>query len=174
MYPIIGLVAPSGAGKSTLIKEILARFPMVKVAKSLTTRPKRDADDTLFYDFISKDELDDKQRAGQLTHVSEYAGNYYSNDKVYLTGLLEHNIGIAALVESGVKFLREAGFDVLVIKVLPVKYSETSDLKRLLADQERSKENLKADLEIYNSHEPGGKEKAVNEIADFIKSKITI
>lgn len=172
MYPIIGLVAPSGAGKSTLIMELLQRYPKLAIVKSFTTRPRRGIDDDLFYEFITEDELRKKEDNGDLTHVSEYAGCYYTNDKRYLDKLLEDKVGIAALVESGVRFLREAGYKVYVIKITPEGNLESGDVKRLIADKERAADNLTADLEVVNSHAPGGKGKAIDEICEFLDTII--
>lgn len=172
MYPIIGLVAPSGAGKSTLIMECLQRYPRLAIVKSFTTRPRRDIDDDLFYEFITEDELRKKEDEGVLTHVSEYAGNYYTNDKKHLDKLLKEKVGIAALVESGVRFLRETGYKVYVIKIKPESHKESEDIKRLIADKERQEQGLKADLAIINSHKPGGKGKAIEEISKFIDTVI--
>jgi guanylate kinase len=173
MYPIIGLVAPSGAGKSTLIMELLQRYPKLAIVKSFTTRPRRGIDDDLFYEFIDEDQLRKKEDDGDLTHISEYAGNYYTNDKVYLNNLLEEKVGIAALVESGVKFLREAGYKVYVIKIRPEANKQPEDVKRLMADKEREAENLKPDLEVTNSHTPGGKGRAIDEISKFLDTIIS-
>ncbi len=172
MYPIIGLVAPSGAGKSTLIMEVLQRYPKLAIVKSFTTRPRRGMDDDLFYEFITKDELREKENSGVLTHVSEYAGNYYTNDKKYLNELLKQKVGITALVESGVRFLREAGYQVYVIKIVPEAHKESCDVKRLIADKERQNESLPADLKVVNSHQPGGKGKAVEDICKFIDTVV--
>jgi len=173
MLPIIGLVAPSGAGKSTLILELLQRYPKLAIVKSFTTRPRRGLDDDLFYEFITEETLRGKESDGNLTHISEYAGNYYTNDKTYLNNLLEEKIGIAALVESGVRFLREVGYKVYVIKITPQDGLEPKDLKRLIADQERATENLTADLKVINSHAPGGLEAAVNQISKFLDTIIS-
>jgi len=172
MYPIIGLVAPSGAGKSTLIMEVLQRYPKLAIVKSFTTRPRRGMDDDLFYEFITKDELREKENSGVLTHVSEYAGNYYTNDKKYLNELLKQKVGITALVESGVRFLREAGYQVYVIKIVPEAHKESCDVKRLIADKERQNESLPADLKVVNSHQSGGKGKAVEDICKFIDTVV--
>lgn len=173
MYPIIGLVAPSGAGKSTLILELLQRYPKLAIVKSFTTRPRRGFDDDLFYEFITEDVLRSKESNGQLTHISEYAGNFYTNDKTYLNNLLEEKVGIAALVESGVRFLREAGYKVYVIKIQPEGNIQPKDIKRLMADKEREAENLKVDLQIVNSHAPGGKGKAIDQISKFLDTIIS-
>ncbi|MDF1497444.1 MAG: hypothetical protein P1P90_05295 [Patescibacteria group bacterium] len=173
MYPIIGLVAPSGAGKSTLILELLQRYPKLAIVKSFTTRPRRGIDDDLFYEFITEDELHKKEIDGALTHISEYAGNFYTNDKIYLNNLLEEKVGIAALVESGVRFLREAGYTVYVVKIQPEENKQSEDIKRLIADKERASEKLKADLEVVNSHAPGGKGKAIDQISKFLDTIIS-
>jgi guanylate kinase len=173
MYPIIGLVASSGAGKSTLIMELLQRYPKLAIVKSFTTRERRGIDDDFFYEFITNDELRQKEADGDLTHVSEYAGCHYTNDKTYLNKLLEEKVGIAALVESGVRFLREAGYKVYMIKVKPESHQESGDVKRLMADKEREAESLKPDLEVINSHSPGGKGKAIDQISEFLDTIIS-
>ncbi|MFZ6015127.1 MAG: hypothetical protein ACOYUZ_02100 [Patescibacteria group bacterium] len=167
---IIGLIGPSGAGKSTLILEMLKKFPKLAIMKSFTTRSRRSPEDDLFYEFISEDQLHQMDKANRLTHISEYAGNYYTNDKVYLNNLLKNKIGLAALVESGVQFLRNAGYEVRVVKIIPKQYQQTGDISRLVADRERASINLEADLEIVNSFEPGGKEKALRELESFLKN----
>lgn len=170
MHPIIGLVGPSGSGKSTLIQEMTRMYPAVKIAKSLTTRPKRGAEDDLFYDFISLPRLRAMEAEGRLTHVSEYAGNYYTNDRLYLDSLLKDYYGIAALVESGVGYLRQAGYTIKVVKIKPLAYTLTSDAERLKADELRAANSIKADLEIVNSFEPGGLDRSVKVLSEFINS----
>lgn len=170
MHPIIGLVGPSGSGKSTLIQEMTRIYPTLKIAKSLSTRPRRGEEDDLFYDFISLPQLRAMEAEGRLTHVSEYAGNYYTNDRLYLDSLVKDYYGIAALVESGVGYLRQAGYRVRVVKIKPLAYDLTSDAKRQKADELRALSDLKPDLEIINSFEPGGLDRSVKVLSDFINS----
>ena len=172
MKAIIGLIGPSGAGKTTIILELLKLFPELKIMKSLTTRPKREPQDDLFYQFISKKELLDLHKQNRLTHISEYSDNFYSNDTKYLNDLLNVNVAIAALVQSGVIFLRNAGYKVKIINIIPVDTDFIRDIKRLKADQKRFKDNLPADLEIINSFKPGGLNKSVDQISDYIKTII--
>lgn len=50
--------APAGAGKTTLVKYLVAAFPNVVQAPSLTTRPRRDDEiDGKDYHFVSKEEF---------------------------------------------------------------------------------------------------------------------
>lgn len=170
MTCIIGLVGPSGSGKSTLIQEIIKIFPSIVIAKSLTTRPKRGLEDDLFYDFVTLSKLREMEIAGRLTHISEYAGHFYSNDKKYLDSLLKNNYGITALVESGVQYLRQAGYEVKVIKIRPSDYTLTSDLARQTADKQRAMSQVLADLEMINSFQPGGLEASVKTLTGFISS----
>ena len=170
MNAIIGLVGPSGSGKSTLIQEMVKIFPKIEIAKSLTTRPRRSDEDSLFYDFISLQALRLLEKEGRLTHVSEYAGYYYSNDKQYLDSLLKNHYGIMALVESGVEYLRQSGYEVRIIKIQPADYALTADIGRQKADRQRALSHIKSDFEIINSFQPGGLEKSVKTLTDFINS----
>jgi guanylate kinase len=175
MRTIFGLVGQSGAGKTTLIEEIVRRLPdRIAIVKSLTTRPRRGPEDDTFYDFIPVEEMRQRETEGRLAQISEYAGNLYANDRQQLDELLDKKFGINALVEDGVNNLRRAGYSVTVIKVLPVHHISQVDkqylipLERREADKRRSQINLPADFILNNSFEPGGKEKAIQQLAKYI------
>ncbi len=170
MKTIFGLVGPSGSGKTALILEMLARFPdRLAVAKSLTTRLKRSGEDDVFYDFVSRDELERRRDDGRLVQISDYAGNLYANGREELDALLHEKNGITALIEDGVNNLRQGGYHVTVIKVLPFHNPSISDEMRKKVDAERAKSHLPADFILNNSFEPGGLAKAVDQLAAFIE-----
>lgn len=173
MKPIIGLVGPSGSGKTTLILELLKLHPDLRIMKSFTTRPRREPQDDLFYEFITNDELKKMEDANRLTHISEYAGNYYTNNKQYLNNLLCNSFGIAALVQSGINFLRLAGYKVIVIQITPVHSDFIRDINRIQADKNRFKNSLTADLIVENSFKNGGLQISLQLISNFITQQLT-
>ncbi|MDD2785679.1 MAG: ATP-binding cassette domain-containing protein [Patescibacteria group bacterium] len=178
MHPILTLVGPSGSGKSTLIKALIAKYPdRVEITRSLTTRPKRNEEDDLFYTFTTPEDIKRRQAEGKLTHYAEYAGNLYATDREELTKILNHKIAIAALVEDGVRSLRKAGFEVVVIKIRPQTTDNRrqelevrgDEERRRKADRERAQTDLEADYEIVNSFETGGLERAIGELEEIIE-----
>jgi guanylate kinase len=161
-FPILGLVGPSGSGKSTLIKALVAKHPeMVSISRSLTTRPKRNEEDEFFYRFTTPGDVRSRESQGRLTHVAEYAGHLYATDKAELNQLLSEKIGIAALVESGVRFLRQVGYRVIVIRIIPENSDIRVDESRQRADTERAKDGVEADHVIINSFLAGGMERSL-------------
>lgn len=187
MHSILGLVGPSGSGKSTLIKALIAKYPdKLEISRSLTTRPKRGDEDDLFYTFTTPEDVKQRLADGHLTHYAEYAGNLYATDRLELDELLSRKVGIAALVEDGVRSLRKAGYRVIVVKIRPqtIPLSEiatlrpttlamterTEDEVRRVADEQRAKTGLDADFEIVNSFEEGGLERSVGEMSGIVES----
>ncbi|HVM90774.1 MAG TPA: ATP-binding cassette domain-containing protein [Verrucomicrobiae bacterium] len=169
MNPIVGLVGPSGSGKTTLIEAMVARFPeRVGILKSLTTRARRGPEDDVNYDFVSVEEMRAREKAGRLVQVSAYAGNLYAHDRDHCNGLLEEKIGICALVEQGVRNLRNAGYEVIVVGIVPENWPGERDAARAQADKQRAASGLEPDYTITNSFEPGGLTRAEDALAERI------
>ncbi|MFA6504229.1 MAG: hypothetical protein WCT54_04880 [Patescibacteria group bacterium] len=178
MPPLLALVGPSGSGKSTIIKALVAKYPdQLEISRSLTTRPKRGDEDDLFYTFTTPEDIKKRLAEGRLTHYAEYAGNFYATDKLELDKLLSRKFGIAALVGDGVRSLRKAGYEVVVINIIPKDKGLTTkdkrqmtDEARKIADAERAKTGLEADFEIVNSFEEGGLEMAIQKLSEVVNT----
>lgn len=173
MHPIIGFLGPSGAGKTTLMFGLLASDPeRYGLVTSLTTRPSRGAEDEKVFRFTTHDEIRRMERDGELFQVSEYAGNLYANDHASVDALLETKIGLMAIVEMGVRNFRDAGYRVILVRVVPegepmIQGRPAPDAIRRMEDARRAAESLPADLTIVNSFAPGGKERALEELLSF-------
>lgn len=175
MNTIFALVGPAHCGKSMLMKEVVRRIPEhVGIIKSFTTREKRNAEDDIFYDFFTKEALEQKRLNGELVEYVEHAGNYYGYDRHAVESVLARTHGICAVVEHAVHDLVRAGYAVAPIKIIPLHAEKLRDAfyakheERITADKEREKVRLDFAGEIVNSFEPGGKEKAVNDLVAFI------
>ena len=173
-HKLFAFVGPSGSGKTTLIKELIRAFSdEFEECISLTTRPRRGPEDDKFYRFITPDKLREKQEAGKLIQQVEYAGNFYANDRDLTDRQLKRSHCVMALTEQGVKNFIDAGYDVIVIRILPRGYEATSDEQRLQADQDRAKMSIPVHIEILNSFAPGGLESATVELKRLIKRIIS-
>lgn len=171
---IFSLVGPSGCGKSTLIVEMLRRFPSrLAIIKSVTTRPKRSAEDDLNYRFVSIAEFEELRDGGRLIQGVEYAGQCYGNDRADAEDVFDSGRhGINAMVEDGVRNFRKAGYRIAAIRILPVgEYDGRTD-ERKRVDAARMNDLLVAEYEIENRFEPGGKEAAIESLATYIGSYI--
>lgn len=169
-HVIFAFVGPSGSGKSTLIAEMLRRFPdRLAVIKSVTTRPKRSAEDDMNYRFITVEEGDALMDAGRLIQGVHYAGNFYGNDRkdvedVFASG--KH--GITALVEDGVRNFRNAGFRVAAVAVRPVGNIDPRTEERRIQDAKRASELFLPDIEIENRFVHGGLGRAIEDAAAYV------
>lgn len=168
--PVIALVGPSGCGKTSIMLKLFERmpdrvFPMV----NLTSRPKREPSDDIFYRFVEPEKIHVMAAQGELDQYLEYAGNLYGSVTAMNRETLAKGIGIHAYVEQGVKDLRAAGYDVIPVKVVSDNVV-FRDGKRASEDAERGKTELDYAFTLRNSFAPGGLEKAADELAAFILS----
>jgi guanylate kinase len=77
--PVLVITGPSGAGKGTLIRTLVARLPVLEVAVSATTRPKRPGEeDGREYWFLDDAEFDRRIESGAfLEYVPYVSGKRY-------------------------------------------------------------------------------------------------
>jgi guanylate kinase len=77
--PVFVITGPSGAGKGTLIKALVERVPVLEVAISATTRPRRPGEtDGVEYHFLGESEFVEQIEAGAfLEHVKYVSGKRY-------------------------------------------------------------------------------------------------
>lgn len=169
MYPIFGIIGPSGSGKTMLIEEMVSRWPeRLGVVKSLVTRARRGPEDDRYYDFVTREEMEKRIQQDRLIQHVEFAGNIYANDREDVNALLTEVFGIMAIVEPSVQKFRDAGYEMILIKVHPIHGQQERE-GRADADRERAQISLDFTFEVINSFEPGGKEKAIEELAEFLK-----
>lgn len=169
-HPVIALVGPSGCGKTSLMLEIFKRmpgkvFPMV----NLTSRPKREPSDDVFYRFVPAETIRAMAERGELDQYLEYAGNLYGSVAAMNRDTLAKGIGIHAYVEQGVHDLRAAGHRVIPVNIVSDNVV-FRDERRVSEDAERGKTALDYACVIRNSFAPGGLAKAADDLESFIRS----
>ncbi len=169
MHKLIAFIGPTGAGKSSLMLELVRHLSdRLAIVKSLTSRPRRGGEDDLFYQFVTKEEIEKRKTEGRIFQVSQYAGNLYANDKQDLDNLLKNKYGLIALVENGIANFLNAGYELVVIRIKPKNKPETSDARRAMEDLEHAAIPVKIDYALENSFKPGGKEEAVHRLFEYI------
>lgn len=171
---IFALIGPSGCGKTALITEMLRRLEgRLSFIKSVTTRPRRSAEDDEAYVFLSEEEFERLVRTGGMVQHVRYAGRGYGNDRAGVDTTLASHYGICAWVEDGVRNFRNAGYLVSAIRIVP-RGQETGrgDPLRVRDDEVRAASLFLADVEILNDFAPGGFARAADELETYIRSFI--
>ncbi len=170
---IYALVAPSGAGKSTLIQELMKAMPKTfGVVKSTTTRPRRPGpEDDIFYTFVDDAEFDWRLENNLFVQHVRYGGNRYGTDhrdvdSVFFRGL--H--GICAMTEQGVMNVRNGGYEVAAMRIIPTGPYQGRDEARARDDAARAQLGFLCDIEFENSFEPGGLAKTLDGLMTYVSA----
>ncbi|HRH31947.1 MAG TPA: hypothetical protein PLK06_01350 [bacterium] len=168
-YPIIVLVGPSGAGKTALLLEMLKRFPDQTAAiKSKVTRPQRNEQDGIFYDFLSESEFERLRIEGCIFQTAHYAGHNYGCERKQTDAVVQQKIGLVVLVQQSVADFIAAGYKLVLIEIIPEGYTPRTENHRVEADKARIAVPLLYDYRIINSFAPGGFERAAHELSQII------
>lgn len=171
MFPIVGLVGPSGSGKSTIITEAIKQIPdLAAPLVSTSTRPRRGPEDDVYYEFVTQAEIEHRIRQGRAINISQYAGNTYIYDREVINEILNKRCGLNAVVESSLEPIKQAGYKLLIVKVIPAGKIDQRSEERIKADAERAKLEYTPNLIIENNFtDANGLEKAVKQLVQFIK-----
>lgn len=170
-YPIVALVGTSGGGKTSLLLEMIRRYPDKCAAlKSKVTRPRRNEQDGIFYDFINFEDFAELERQGRLFQTVTFGGHRYGCDREQTNAVVSQKIGLIVLVQQSIVDFQKAGYVLHLVQIIPDGHRPRNEEKRIQDDLEREKIVLPYSLTIVNSFSPGGFEKAANVLAKDIEN----
>ena len=92
---VYALVGPSGSGKTAIAQELI-KDPRYEVAKSTTTRKRREGEAEDAYNFISKETFEELYASGHFIETTVYAGNRYGTTKEAIEKIISR--GVSAVI----------------------------------------------------------------------------
>lgn len=111
----------SGAGKGTLMKKLLEDYEQYALSISMTTRAPREGEvDGREYFFATREQFEDKIKAGGFIEHAQYCGNYYGTPKDYVEQQLEAGKDVILEIEiQGAMKVKEQFPDAILLFVMP-------------------------------------------------------
>jgi guanylate kinase len=118
---LLVLSAPSGGGKTTIAKKLLQARDDLGYSVSATTRPKRpDERDGVDYHFLTRQEFERRQKAGEFIESATYAGEQYGTLKSEIERIFSQGRHAVLDVEiEGARQIRHNFPNALLLFVLP-------------------------------------------------------
>jgi guanylate kinase len=146
---IVILSAPSGGGKTVVTQELLKRHPeLFGYSVSGTTRQPRPGEkDSEAYHFLTRQEFERRQLAGEFLETAEYAGELYGTLKSEVDKVLRKGVNVLLDIEvKGARQVRTQYPDAITVFLLPP--SAAVLLERLRGRQTESAEAMARRVEI--------------------------
>jgi len=115
------LSAPSGAGKTTVCEALLKELPDLRRAVTTTTRPPRPGEvNGVDYFFLSREEFQEKLKAGRFLESAVIYDNYYGSGRDYIEEELDAGRDVILVVDvQGAQSIQETGVRAIYIFLLP-------------------------------------------------------
>jgi len=182
---LVVVSSPSGGGKDTVINELLSIFPDSVRLLTTTSRLPRPGDvDGVDYNFVSKDEFEDKIKNNELVEYNNYVGNYYGIEKKELEKSLEKNGIVFTNIEvNGKESLDKLGIKHLAIFLLPGSLEVLHDrianrggvtkeiiARRLDTAKQEMKKSNEYDYRVANKD--GKFDETVKELTEIIQKEL--
>ncbi|OGI58975.1 MAG: guanylate kinase [Candidatus Muproteobacteria bacterium RBG_19FT_COMBO_61_10] len=115
------LSAPSGAGKSSLAKALMQALPNLAVSVSHTTRAPRPGEEHgVHYYFVTREEFENKVRAGEFVEHARVFDNYYGTARSSIEQLLKAGKDVILDIDwQGARNIKQHMPDAVSIFILP-------------------------------------------------------
>ena len=129
---LIVISAPSGAGKGSVIEGLLKKDNANRwLSVSTTSRPIRTNDiEGKTYNFVTKEEFEEKIKEDYFFEYTNYAGNYYGTPKKFIKEKIESGIDVILEIEiEGALNVKKLIPEAILIFIMPPSIKEL--VKRL-------------------------------------------
>ncbi len=113
--------SPTGGGKDATIEELLKIFPNSGRLVTTTSRTPRPTDsEGVTYNFVSREDFEQKIKQAYFVEYNNYAGNYYGTPKIKLDEALANNDIVFSNIDvHGKQSMDKLGIPNLSIFLLP-------------------------------------------------------
>jgi len=113
--------APSGTGKTTVVEQLVKIVPTLEMSRSYTSRPPRSNErDGVDYNFVSRQEFEDRIAAGDFLEHADVFGNYYGTGKAETEARLASGRDLVLVIDvQGARQVRERATGVGVFMLPP-------------------------------------------------------
>jgi len=157
---LIVISGPSGAGKTSICKALLEGLPNTVWSVSVTTRPPRPGEvKGHSYQFVSRQEFEAKQAAGELLESAEYIGHRYGTPRQPVEEALAagRNVVMEIDVQGGMQVAEKMPKSVRIFVLPPNMESLRARLegRRTEAAEQLAKRLAEADGEIAIARDSG-------------------
>jgi len=157
---LIVISGPSGTGKTSICKALLEQLPGTVWSVSVTTRPPRPGEvNGRSYKFVSKEEFEAKQEAGELLESAEYIGHRYGTPRWPVEEALAagRNVVMEIDVQGGMQVAKKMPESVRIFVLPPNMESLRARLegRRTEAAEQLAKRLSEADGEIAIARDSG-------------------
>ncbi len=139
---VIVISSPSGGGKGSVIEGLLKRNDNMWLSVSMTSRTPRPNDiPGITYDFVSKEEFEQKIKDGELLEYTNYVGNYYGTPKNKIKEKLNEGIDVILEIEiEGANNIKKLIPEAIFIFIMPPSLKTLA--KRLKNRKTESKDKI--------------------------------
>lgn len=116
--------APSGTGKTTVVEQLVKIVPTLEMSRSYTSRPPRANErDGVDYNFVSRQDFEDRIARGDFLEYADVFGNYYGTGKAETETRLGSGRDLVLVIDvQGARQVRERRPGTVGIFVLPPSF----------------------------------------------------
>jgi guanylate kinase len=113
--------AASGTGKTTLVERLVQAVPGLRMSRSYTSRSARAGEhDGIDYNFISREQFEQRASAGEFLEWADVFGNYYGTSSADTESSLSRGEDVVLVIDvQGARQVRTRGIETVGIFVLP-------------------------------------------------------
>lgn len=177
---LIIVSAPSGCGKGTMLKEILKDDRYYYSVSSTTREPREEDIDGVTYNFLTREQFEEKIKKDEWLEYAEYCNNYYGTPKTVTFSKLDEGKDVILEIEvEGAENVKKAYPEAVSIFILPPSIQELERRLRKRGSEEEDvieKRIERAKYEISQSDKydyrvvNGELEKAIDDFRSIIEN----